>query len=253
MPAVVLDIAASREVSVVWLNELGGLTFKLGSGTDCSFLKWAPSGTELDLAGEAARMRWARPFSLVPEVLDSGDDENESWLMTAALAGESAVADSWKRRPDVAARAIGIGLRHLHDHAPVDVCPFSWFAADRITRARQRAADGRADPRAWHPTHQELSIAEALSLVAEPPPVDRLVVCHGDACAPNTMIDQGKWAGHVDLESLGVADRWADLAIATWSTEWNYGPGWERTLLDAYGIEPDPVRTAYYRLLWDLT
>jgi hypothetical protein len=40
-----------------------------------------------------------------------------------------------------------------------------------------------------------------------------------------------------------------DLGVATWSTEWNYGPGWDRPLLDAYGIEPDPERTAYYRLL----
>ena len=40
--------------------------------------------------------------------------------------------------------------------------------------------------------------------------------------------------------------------MATWSTGWNYGPGWEGTLLAAHGVEPDPVRTAYYRLLWDL-
>jgi kanamycin kinase len=24
----------------------------------------------------------------------------------------------------------------------------------------------------------------------------------------------------VDLGELGIADRWADLAVATWSTEW---------------------------------
>jgi aminoglycoside phosphotransferase len=61
-----------------------------------------------------------------------------------------------------------------------------------------------------------------------------------------------RWSGHVDLGRLGIADRWADLAIATWSAGWNYGPGWERLLLDAYGVEPDPERTRYYRLLWDL-
>ena len=54
------------------------------------------------------------------------------------------------------------------------------------------------------------------------------------------------------LGSLGVADRWADLAVATWSTEWNYGPGWDDDLLAAYGVHTDPERTAYYRLLWDL-
>ncbi len=49
-----------------------------------------------------------------------------------------------------------------------------------------------------------------------------------------------------------MADRWADLAIATWSTTCNYGPGWELPLLDAYGADPDPARTRFYRLLSDL-
>ncbi len=70
---------------------------------------------------------------------------------------------------------------------------------------------------------------------------------------PNTLLsDDGRWCGHVDLGSLGVADRWADLAVATWSTEWNYGVGWEEMLLDAYGVDTDPDRMAHYRLLWDL-
>nr|BFF16323.1 hypothetical protein GCM10025699_76260 [Microbacterium flavescens] len=69
---------------------------------------------------------------------------------------------------------------------------------------------------------------------------------------PNTLVhDDGTWAGHVDLDALGVADRWADLAVATMSLEWNYGPGYERTYLDAYGIAADPVRLAYYRALWN--
>ncbi|GMA24378.1 hypothetical protein GCM10025864_21370 [Luteimicrobium album] len=82
----------------------------------------------------------------------------------------------------------------------------------------------------------------------------RLVVCHGDACAPNTLLaDDGRWLAHVDLGTLGVADPWADLAIAAWSTQWNYGPGWEDELLAAYGTTLDADRTAYYRELWDAT
>ena len=79
-------------------------------------------------------------------------------------------------------------------------------------------------------------------------------MCHGDACCPNTLVgEDGRWAGHVDLGALGVADRWADLAVATMSTAWNYGPGWEADLLAAYGIEPDPERMDYYRKLWNAT
>ena len=86
----------------------------------------------------------------------------------------------------------------------------------------------------------------------DPPPVDRLVVCHGDACAPNTLLDDaGGWCGHVDLGDLGIADRWADLAVATLSLGWNYEGDWEADFFDAYGVAPDPVRIDYYRRLWD--
>jgi aminoglycoside phosphotransferase len=96
-------------------------------------------------------------------------------------------------------------------------------------------------------------VARALELLADIPPADRLVVCHGDACAPNTMLaPDGRSSAHADLGCLSVADRWADLVVATWSSEWNYGPGWEDKLLDAYGVTPDPDRTRYYRLLWEL-
>ena len=254
VPPAVGRLAAGRPVSVVWANPLGGLTFRVGAGQDGWFVKWAPAASGLDLAAEADRMRWVRPFSPVPKVVDTGEDAHGSWLVTTPLQGDSAVADRWTRQPGDAVRAIGAGLRHLHDHAPVERCPFSWSLADRVTLALRRAREGITEPRAWHAEHRALGLAGARSILAEPPTVDRAVVCHGDACAPNTIVGgDGCWSGHVDLGTLGVADRWADLAVATWSTAWNYGPGWERALLDAYGIDPDPPRIAYYRLLWDLT
>jgi kanamycin kinase len=189
-------------------------------------VKWAPPDSGLPLLDEAERLRWAARYVEVPRVIDAGP----AFLHTTKLRGTSAVADRWKAEPRVAVRAIGDGLRQLHDTLPVDECPFSWSVDER--RARMRAG----------------------AVLEEPPPIDRLVVCHADACAPNTLLDDdGRCSGHVDFGRMGVGYRWADIAIATWSTEWNYGPGWEDELLAAYGIEPDPERTRYYRLLWDLT
>ena len=52
------------------------------------------------------------------------------------------------------------------------------------------------------------------------------MVVHGDACAPNTLISlAGEWVGHVDFGDLAVGDRWADLAIASLSLDWNFGEG----------------------------
>jgi kanamycin kinase len=231
-PARVSELAAGERLRLVWENECGGLTFDVGEGPDRRFVKWAPAGSQPDLMAEVPRMRWAIGFTTVPRVLGHGTDDTGSWLVTAPLAGESAVSERWLAQPGRALSAIGAGLRAFHDALPVDGCPFSWSAQQRLAHVAAANRDR----------------------VAEPPPIDRAVVCHGDACAPNTIVaDDGSVAGHVDLGSLGVADRWADIAIATYATEWNYGPGWEEHLLDAYGVGPDPVRTAYYRLLWDLT
>lgn len=253
VPVQVVQMAAGKPVRAVWENELGGLTFEVGMDPDRRFVKWAPPASGLDLGAEAIRLSWAVDFTPVPRVLDQGADDDGSWLVTAAVPGESAVAKRWKAAPQTAVAAIGEGLRAMHEALPVPICPFSWTAEDRLTDARERARHGHIDPAHWHPIHHPLGMEQALERLADIPPVDELVVCHGDACAPNTLLSEdGRWSGHVDLGALGVADRWADLAIATWSTEWNYGPGWDGLLLDAYGAVPDPGRTRYYRLLWDL-
>jgi kanamycin kinase len=45
--------------------------------------------------------------------------------------------------------------------------------------------------------------------------------------------------------------RRADLAVAAWSTEWNYGPSYDGLVYSGYGVAPDAERIAYYRRLWD--
>jgi kanamycin kinase len=251
VPAAVEEMAAGRRVRAVWENELGGLTFEVGADPDRFFVKWVPAARAVDLAREAVRLSWAVPFTPVPRVLEQGADDTGSWLMTAPVPGHSAVADRWKAEPRTAVTAIGEGLRALHETLPAADCPFSWSAEDRLADARRRAARGLIDAARWDPPHRDLGVDGLLDRLADIPPPDRIVVCHGDSCAPNTLLgEDGRWSGHVDLGDLGVADRWADLAVAAWSTEWNYGPGWDGLLLDAYGVAPDPDRLRYYRLLW---
>jgi kanamycin kinase len=232
----------------VWRNALGGLTYRLGSDR---FVKWSPRPAGPDLGAEAQRLRWAVRWTRVPSVIGAGADQNGSWLVTGALPGTSAVSPHWLADPATAVRAIGRALRRFHDDAPIDLCPYDWSASLRAMRARRR---GRPDPADWMAEHRTLPAAAAFARLDAPPAIDRPVVCCGDPCSPNVLLrDDGEPLGLVDLGALGVADRWADLAVATWSTRWNYGPGWEAVLLDSYGIEPDPERTAYYRLLWDLS
>jgi kanamycin kinase len=205
---------AERIDDVVWQNEIGGYTFVSGD----RYLKWNPLGNGVDLEQERARLVWARAVGhRVPQVLDLGRDDGGQVLVTRALAGAGASTDTWLERPADAVRTIAAGLRALHDRIPSAACPFRvpWVPADA------------------------------------PPPADGSVVVHGDACAPNTIIGlDGAFAGHVDLGDLGVGDRWADLAIASLSLEWNYGAGFEDMFFAAYGIERDEERISWYRAAW---
>ncbi|QGN35297.1 phosphotransferase [Microlunatus sp. Gsoil 973] len=235
MPAIVAELAAGAQIVLVWTNELGGRTFRVDRPGGAEFVKWCPDHPEIDLELEATKLRWAGRYITVPPVIGHGRDSARSaWLHTRGIPGTTAIAPEWKDRPEIAARAVGTGLRTLHDRLPVQDCPWSWEVdarAELITEPRQRA-----------------------ELIAGQPPTDLLVVCHGDACSPNTLIGpDGVFTGHVDFGSLGIADRWADLAIATYAIDWNYDPRYEDALLEAYGIDRDQGRIDYYRRLWDAT
>jgi len=234
VPAIVAELAAGAPIVLVWTNELGGRTYRIDRIDGAEFVKWCPDHPEFDLELESAKLAWAGDFVTVPPVIGCGrDTESSAWLHTRGIPGTTAIAPEWKARPQIAARAIGAGLRVLHDRLPVADCPWGWDVADRA---------------------HLITEPENLSLIDQRPETDLLVVCHGDACSPNTLIGpDGSFTGHVDFGQLGVADRWADLAIATYAIDWNFDVRFEDDLLDAYGIERDQDRIDYYRRLWDAT
>ena len=222
IPEIVLELAGNRPAELAWRNELGGLTFRIGE----TFVKWNPPGTGIDLDRERRRLEWIAGRHPAPRVVAGGTAAGAQWLVTAALRGGSAVGDRWRARRPEAIRAIATGLRALHA-VPVDAFPSEWTAEVWVGRT-------------------------PASLGPRPPILDPVLV-HGDACAPNTLIgDDGTWTGNVDFGDLGVGDRWADLAVASMSLDWNFGEGHQDELFDAYGVEPDEERIRYYRALWHL-
>ena len=222
IPAIVADQADGGDPELVWRNELGGLTFRIRD----AYLKWNPSSSGIDLRRERDRLRWIADRHPAPMVLDYGEDASQQWLLTQALPGGHAVGDEWRARTPEAITAIAAGLRAMHTIA-IDDFPREWIT-DSWANARPES-------------------------LGTAPTVADLVVVHGDACAPNTLISpEGQWTGNIDFGDLTVGDRWADLAIASMSLGWNYGEGHEPAFYEAYGIEPDEERIDYYRALWDL-
>lgn len=218
------------------------------------FVKLVPVGHFPSLALEAERMRWARPHLPVPAVVDQGTDDSTDWLVTRPLPGRDATHPGFSGDPAALTRTLARGLRTFHGTAPVDSCPFDFRLDRALVHVRSRVESGLVDPqRDFHEEFAHLTLRAALDLLESTlPESEDLVVCHGDYCLPNILISGGRATGFVDLGELGVADRWWDLAVATWSLTWNLGPGFEELFLAEYGARPDPSRVSFYRLLYDL-
>ncbi len=222
----------NRRIDLVWLNGVGGITGVIRRNPP-HYIKWNPAGSPESLAAEANRLFWLSKQGFpAPKLVEYQRNNSEELLVTEAIPASNAVDARWKSNPDVATKAVAEGLKALHA-LPVEDCPFTWDVQERLQDCVQDSAS---------------------DVVCTPPPIDRLVICHGDACTPNTLIDDdGNFAGLVDLGRLGLADRWADLAVAEMSLGWNY-PGFDRNLFwKTYGGEPDLERLAFYRDLWNAT
>jgi kanamycin kinase len=241
------------EIAYSYIPELA--TWRLTRGSEVRFVKLAIEGWTPSFEDERARLAWAAAYLPVPHVLDGGIVDGVQWTLLTGLPGKDATARELRRDPATLVANLGAALRAFHDAAPAQACPFNCTLDVALDLARRRVDAGLVDPETdFHDEHRRFTPATALEhLEANRPPDEDVVVTHGDYCPPNILFDDdGGLTGFVDLGELGVADRWRDVAVGTWSVTWNYGPGWEPTFLEAYGIEPDPDRIAYYRLLYDL-
>ncbi len=240
--------------NVAWQYGPEAITYRMERASgEVHYLKIAPSSGYPSLPAEADRMRWARAHIPVPLVLEQGSAGEADWLLTEGLTGCDATNSAWSADPERLVRVLAEGLRRFHE-ASVAACPFDFRLDQALAHAGRRVKAGLVIPsRDFHDEFAHLSAEGALAVLGRSRPDDEsIVVCHGDYCLPNIIIVDWAATGFVDLGEVGTADRWWDLAVATWSVTWNLGPGYEDLFLSSYGVQRDETRMQFYRLLYDL-
>ncbi|GIH05005.1 putative phosphotransferase [Rhizocola hellebori] len=254
LPFDLTDRFADWRHHVVWSFDSDAPTYLFERAGQRRYVKVGPAGRSIP--DEAQRLRWAAAWLPVPEVVEYGSDGDSDWLMTLPLPGVDATAHAWATEdPRRLVIALAEGLRAFHEAVPVSECPFDFTAPTALAQARARVAAGLVDPaRDFHPEHAGLTAEAAVQrLLATAPPLGREVVCHGDYCLPNVFLAEGRVSGYLDLGRVAIADPWWDLAVGSWSCEWNLGTGFGALFLSGYGASIDEERLAWYRLLYDLS
>ena len=229
------------------------------------YAKVVSSARLAELAGERDRSVWLNQRDIpCAAVLDWRESDAGACLVTRAVGGLPA---SELKAPALrrAWRPVVQMLRDLHGLV-TDRCPFDRGLGHMMSLAEASVAEDRVvveflpaalqhtpPPRILEQIKAELPMRLAQEHAG-------LVVCHGDLCLPNILVEPatGEVEGLIDLGRLGRADPYGDISLllatarGTWSDE-EVARRAEEEFARVYGTELDPDRLDFYLRLDPLT
>ncbi len=245
-------------------GESGDLVYRREDGS--AYAKIASPARLAELAGERDRLLWLQGRGIyVPELIDWREAENGACLIMSAIPGVPAVeldGDALLKAWGSMARQ----LRSLHE-LPVGDCPFDRSLSIMFAQAVDVVARDALNPDFLPPEDRLKPAVDLLDRVERDLPV-RLaqeavgkVLCHGDACMPNFMVDPHslQCTGLIDLGRVGKADRYVDLALMianareSWATAQQADRAFSILFEELEIAEPDRERLAFYLRLDPLT
>lgn len=229
--AAAYDSSCSAQARVIYLEKEGGC-----------FLKSAPKGT---LEREAAMTRFFHEKGLAAEVLGYCSEEQD-WLLTRRVPGEDCIHAEYLADPKRLCDTTATLLRQLHqlDHTG---CPVPDHTARYLATAERNYLAGAYDMHLFTPEWSFSSKEEAWQhLQAHKHLLQNDTLLHGDYCLPNTILQNWRFSGFIDLGNGGVGDRHVDVFWGAWTLFFNLKTdAYRERFLDAYGrdvLQPELLR-----------
>jgi streptomycin 3"-kinase len=234
-------------------------------GVQQRYAKVVASDLVPQLAAERDRIVWLNDTGIPGAAfLDWHESDVGACLMTRAVPGVPA------HRLDAPAlqrawRSVAATVRAMHGLA-TDRCPFDRGLEQMMPRARAAVAEDRVIVEFLPEALQHTPPTQILEQIERELP-DRLaqeraepVVCHGDLCLPNILVDPStdEVSALIDLGRLGTADPYADIALllatarGTWLDEETARRA-DQDFAEEYETQLDPERRDFYLRLDPLT
>jgi aminoglycoside phosphotransferase len=219
------------------------------------YLKLAQGPLRRELRAEFDALAWLKGHLPVPEALAYAEDAGFAYLLLSEVSGIMSCDAAFADDVPALVRLLAAGLQQFHA-LDYSTCPLDQRLNRKLALAAENLAAGLVDEAEVDARgHAEEAAGLLRWLTEHRPATEDLVFTHGDYCLPNILINAERTgiSGFIDLGRAGVADRYQDLALAARSLTYNFGPGWEPLLWEAYGLASvDAAKLEYYVLLDEL-
>ncbi len=210
--------------------------------------------------------RWLMDKLKVPRVVDYEIEGETQYLLMSRMKGLCANDPRILSDPDRLVMIMAEGLKALWSiplagcpkrrtlHEDVEEALYKWKGGDVDIHKAEAFVFGEnglfSDPK-----DLVIWLYDHIPFMMDP------VLCHGDFCPANILVENGHFAGLIDLGEAGVDDRWRDIALAFrgfrkyYDEEWglmprpDFDPG---SLLAALDLEEDREKLKFFTLLDEL-
>lgn len=204
------------------------------------------------LHDEKLSMDWLKKTQIpIPAVLEYVSQDGYEFLLMTALEGQS--ASEYRADTDIL-REYGRAIRDFHDSLSITQCGFDRSVNKLIELCQVRVLSGLVDEHDFDQERKGLTARDVLAhLESIAPTKEDLVVCHGDYCMPNLILNSDpSLSGFIDLGRFGVSDRHRDLAIASRDVVHRFGEERLDDFYASYGMQPNPDLVHFYQLVDEL-
>lgn len=217
----VFDSSCSPEAKVYFIDKDEGYFLKCSSKDS--------------LRKEAELTRYFHSKGLGAEVLSYVSDEND-WFLTKRVQGEDCTFAMYLEDPKKLCDTTATLLRMLHE-TDFSNCPVENRTADYLSTVENNYRSGTYDSSHFPDSFGYASTKEAWAVIEKDGKYLKTdTLLHGDYCLPNTILDNWRFSGFIDLGCGGVGDRHIDLFWGAWTLFYNLKTDCYRDrFFDVYG------------------
>ena len=217
----VIDCSCSQRAKTYYLPKSPGYYLKIGAVNSLA--------EQALIGGYFAKKGFTAP------VLEYFSDATTDYMLMVEVKGVDGTNETILAQPERFCDIFSESLRALHE-TDCTGCPIVGVTSSLMSQAHEIYNAGKSDP--WMLEYADIkSVDEGYRILCENAHILREDThIHGDACVPNIIIDDWKFAGFIDFEGGGIGDRHFDILWAIWSLGYNTKTDkYKERFIDGYG------------------